>query len=246
MMDALGFKGIWKPDPGETEDGRSKSILERMKELRREAKTFKMPEERQGPFVVECECISDTIVVGVWPDKEKTPPELALPTAITVTAALCERSARRSPPLAYRGAIAFGRFAMAETFILGPAVDEAAGNMELAEGAFVWLTPSAVKFAGGIGQSLAPRFPVPLKGGGSFETDVVRPWLARDLGQQAATAQAMLDAFKGPDLSVQIKRQNTARFYNMALAQNFAFLSDPRTPAMLKTAPLPEAAPVVR
>jgi hypothetical protein len=246
MMDALGFKGIWKPETGETEDEQSRLVLERMRQLRERTKYFKAS---QGPFAIKCECISDSIVLGVWPDTDQIPAETALSTAIVTTSMLCQWSAGQQRPLAYRGAVACGRFEMEDGFILGPAVDDAAENMGAAEGAFIWLTPSALKFARAINlavEVVAPTFAVPLKGGVAFETNVVKPWFENDLGMQARTSQTILDTFDKPELSVQIKRQNTAKFYNLALARSHAFLSDPRTPAMLKTAPVPEGAPLVR
>ena len=54
-------------------------------------------------------------------------------------------AALATKPVAYRGAVSVGYFAIEDNFILGPAVDEAAGLMEVADAAVVWLTPSAEK-----------------------------------------------------------------------------------------------------
>jgi hypothetical protein len=46
-------------------------------------------------------------------------------------------------PLVLRGCISFGEHLSEGNFIAGPAVDEAAEYMNMAEGAFIWLLPSA-------------------------------------------------------------------------------------------------------
>jgi len=53
-----------------------------------------------------------------------------------------DEAAHPPVPLAYRGAIAVGQFALDSHFCIGPAVDEAAGAMDLADAALVWLTPA--------------------------------------------------------------------------------------------------------
>ena len=248
MLDALGFKGIWKPGPGETEEQRATQVLQRMKRLRQAVKRFKSPEAPEGVVAIECECISDTIVVGVWPNMEKVIAPVGMVVALSITSLLCDRSAREAPPLAYRGAVAVGGFDMEDGFFLGPAVDEAAGHMEQAEGAFVWLGPSALSFVQQIKQVvgvMAPAYAVPLKGGASFDTFAVTPWMSQDLGDQAKIAQTLLDTFDRPELSVQIKRQNTAKFLNMALAKSHACMSRPHVPGELKRPTPPENVPVV-
>jgi len=47
------------------------------------------------------------------------------------------------PHLALRGCITYGQYDVLETFIFGPAVDDAAENAEISQGAFVWLLPEA-------------------------------------------------------------------------------------------------------
>jgi hypothetical protein len=47
------------------------------------------------------------------------------------------------PPLVLRGCISYGEHMSEGNFIAGPAVDDAAEYMNVAEGAFIWLHPSA-------------------------------------------------------------------------------------------------------
>jgi len=111
--------------------------------------------------------LSDTITLGVGVEDLKD-----LGTALLCACTLAQRAMRlalrEEPRLVYRGAIAVGSFRLAGPFIVGPAVDEAAELMEVAEGAFVWLTPSAQRaFDYGDFEcwDLVPRHPVPVKGG---------------------------------------------------------------------------------
>jgi hypothetical protein len=247
MLDALGYKGIWKPDSGETEEARETLIISKMKRLRQAARQFRTNPRERTAFDIECECISDTIVLGVWVKEDRATNWLALAAAVSTTSALCSTSAMLPPAFAYRGAVAFGRFLIEDGFVLGPAIDDAAENMEQAEGAFIWLTDSALPLARYFDiETVAPAYSVPLKNGRTVQTFAIVPWVDQDIESQARTAQGLLNRFNRPDPSVQLKRENTAHFYNHALMQWHAALSIPREPWELRRPKPPPTVPVVK
>jgi hypothetical protein len=123
-------------------------------------------------------------------------------------------------PVAYRGVVSVGHFSIEGNFMLGPAVDEAAGLMELADGAFVWLAPSA----GGLSHILRPREndrwddlissgDVPLKDGRSLSAELLNPFAGLPTEKAKKMRRGLLDSMKSSRLDVIIKRQNTRRFF---------------------------------
>jgi len=131
--------------------------------------------------------LSDTIVIGVAlkPNIYKMRGDPAqvesyrammtgLPIAVccAVASEVIAAAALSTPALAFRGCVATGRFEMTDRFILGPAVDEAASGMDLAQAGIVWLAPSAEAAYRQSQLAAIPeydavfvRYPVPLKGG---------------------------------------------------------------------------------
>jgi hypothetical protein len=121
------------------------------------------------------------------------------------------------PALAFRGSIAVGQFLMDDNFILGPAVDDAAEHVNLAEGAFVWMTPSARAHeeaqVDSLVNILSANWPVPLKGGSTYRTRVVLPFTTE--GEVEAIEQGVqmiLATFTTGKIAIEIKRQNTEDF----------------------------------
>jgi hypothetical protein len=158
MFDALGFKGIWnRPDVRDDHN----LVLAKMRGLRDAAQTTfdqRLASFRsRNPFghlqLVKnwhVAFISDTIVLAIEPTDRAMGDDffsLAAPPLFTVMAPLAGQilrlGAMARPALAYRGCVSVGEFAIDDTFILGPAIDEAAADMDAAEGAFVWFTESA-------------------------------------------------------------------------------------------------------
>jgi hypothetical protein len=134
--------------------------------------------------------------------------------SILKTAALC------TPALIYRGAITIGRFAIDENFLLGPAVDEAAELMDLAEGPFVWLAPSANRMKEVITGSNGPKwsdmvfqYRVPLKGGRVFPTRVVKPFFSCSSAERKTAEANILHAMDAPQIDVAVKRGNAQAFF---------------------------------
>lgn len=238
MLDALGFKGIWRKY-GHHE------VLAKLGALR-DSVDAKVREQLGGEdrrdlpekffiHAVRLAFLSDTIVIGV-PVRNQRPnhqPSVeAADGAATIVAATFAshilRLALRDPQprLAFRGCIAVGEFAVDgdERFIVGPAVDDAAQLHEQAEGAIVWLAPSAQRvMTPNLLASAAPRplfeYSVPLKGGSAYDTFAVSPFAHAVSGELREDVEnAILETFERDDgrLDVAIKQQNTARFLGAA------------------------------
>ena len=209
MIDALGFRGIWDRWPPEDILANMYTMKDRLEQDLSEIAT-------QPDMQFDATFLSDTIVLG-----------LALPSTVPARAALSliyvgdiltrilAWSARSSTPLAYRGAIAYGEYEIGSHFVMGRAIDEAASYHESAEGAIVWLLPDAKSLVGDWLHSQPRnthlvRHPVPLKGGKSFQTYTVSPIVqARDQDDARALVGSILATFKGPNVDVAVKRQNT-------------------------------------
>jgi hypothetical protein len=166
--------------------------------------------------------LSDTIVLGIKA-KPSLDPFRTAPFSLIVAAGFVAnvlREATASPPsLSYRGCISYGEFELSDHFIVGPAVDEAAESMDLAQGAFVWLTPSALReatqpgvYIGPVGNVPLVPYGVPMKGGDTFNTFAVSPLDHRGTREEAiGMTRRILETFSG-GLDVAIKRQNTEQF----------------------------------
>jgi hypothetical protein len=125
-----------------------------------------------------------------------------------------------------------------ERYVLGPAVDEAAGAMDRPEGAFVYLTPSARDVFAYKGQPpVAARWRVPLKPARrgdpleEYDTWVASPF-AHDAGGASTTwdvADLLLKTFdRGlADDTIRRKRDNTEAFLRRAHEEHQAAMSRP-------------------
>ena len=183
--------------------------------------------------------LSDTIVIGIalkpfekivegW---KMVSPKLKLPRrdyelfSAMATNICCDlasqvvaAAALSIPSLAYRGCVATGEFEMADRFILGPAVDEAAAGMSLAQAAIVWLTPSAeasLRQLTTVNTSSFIRYPVPLKGGDIYETFAISPFENVDNSERRKEiTSSIIKTFESDDVSldVAVKKQRTAQF----------------------------------
>jgi hypothetical protein len=223
FLDVLGFKGIWDRlgvDPA--------AVLEKLQALKRRLEPVPVrpdePSDSTG-FKSWVSFLSDTLVIASTAKYSKARPEdemfplwfVCLGAADAVAAA-----AENDPTLVYRGSIAFGEFAIREQFLIGPAIDEAAEAEKLADGALIWFCPSATRAVERISPTNALNkdlrvvrdYPVPLKGGGCYRTQVVNPLL--DRADPDALAQRILDFFRLDRLDVAVKQQNTANFLRCA------------------------------
>lgn len=164
--------------------------------------------------------LSDTIVVACFDDGVHDGNALACVLLAAYLASGIMKYAASSPvPLAYRGTMALGEFTLAENFIVGPAVDEAAQQMNAADGAIVWLMPSAAHLLRETDlQDHVCFHDVPLKGRSNYRTAVVSPFddIASASDRRSAR-EAILRTFNRDSVDVEIKKQNTARFLDRCL-----------------------------
>lgn len=243
MIDALGFKGIWQRENAD-------EVMRKMKALPTAADVImagfqhafsKLSARTVDPHF-SYTFLSDTIVVAAWVDgptqdnKGQAYAEVLL--ASFVTSAIISAGAMLKPPaLAYRGCLAFGNFDVEAPFILGPAVDEAAENMDKADAAIVWMAPSAQAVVDGarkvVGKEMfesSAFFPfiVPMKEESPRSTYAITPLSP---GQVKASPEqvreTILKTFEDPRDSVQVKKENTRRFLDAAVE---AFVPKPDVP----------------
>jgi hypothetical protein len=228
MFDALGFRRIWQRPEGH------RGALDKLKHLERDAneeianaKRWLLPEIKKSEGLhieIDITFLSDTVVAGAWVERdphsrvtEEVADWVALYAVSRVTSKVLARAMEKPLPLAYRGCITFGRFALETKFIVGPAVDAAAGTLDAAAGALVWLAPSAERLVtpprANAAEPLFVKHAVPLKGGGMYTTWVVNP-VALFVGRAARDAHiaSLLETFAVDDVDVRVKEQNTERF----------------------------------
>ncbi len=148
MLDCLGWKGIWKKHEKNPEAILDK--ISKVKDLTYARKkimisglsSLNIPVEPQIVF------LSDTVLISVpCVGDQSTPRELlegaSIEMACFLAAHILMLFIDTVPHLTLRGVITFGAHSIKDTFILGPAVDEAAELYEMADGAFVWIHPEA-------------------------------------------------------------------------------------------------------
>jgi hypothetical protein len=221
FLDALGFKGIWR-------SANPAAVLEKLQALKERLEQAQVrpdePPDATG-FRSWVLFLSDTLVIASTANYFKPRAEdemlplwfVCLGAADAVAAA-----AENDPTLVYRGTVAFGEFEIREQFLIGPAIDEAAEAERLADGALIWLCPSATRVVERISPTNALNrdlrvvrdYPVPLKGGGCYRTHVVNPLL--DRADPDTLAQRILNFFRLDRLDIAVKEQNTANFLSQA------------------------------
>ena len=145
MLDCLGFKGIWnrgvdaKQILGFLEQ--TKKYAEKLPTLALQAKFN--PEQ----LVFSLAFISDTVAISARLAGYKPLSDLQRGYLVwqvcQAARDVVQHFASAKPPLPIRGSITFGEYIVSDTFLLGPAVDEAASFSETSQGAFVWLSPPA-------------------------------------------------------------------------------------------------------
>lgn len=212
LIDALGFRGIWgRHDPSD--------VLTIMKDMKGEIESkIAFQFKTQPDFNCQIAFLSDTIAVSMTlSESVEHRTAMSVIYLCDVLSWILNWTLRSKVPLAYRGAIAVGSYELSSQFLIGPAVDEAAAAHEIAQGAFIWLTPNARDL---VSQWLRDqpenthlvKFNVPLKGGDTFETYTVSPleqsWSAADAD---IITRALLGTFSGNSVDVAVKRQNTIR-----------------------------------
>jgi hypothetical protein len=265
LIDCLGFKGIWK----RTDQA---LLLEKLRSIM--VKIHNTPGLFRGlpfhllrrDFIITPSLLSDSVAISLRyeddPSKDDDSKEEAkkigerrersylvwLICASTIR--VLDLYLKGEPGLVLRGCINYGEYEhnIIETgsFIVGPAVDDAAENMEVSQGAFVWLRPEAAalyRYALAIqrktirilykrndrlelleGSKRSLREPImvdpydmPLKGGGHLRCPVLNPLAFHDSDEmRRAVFHAYEEAILGNNLDVVLKRQYTMEFLRKA------------------------------
>jgi hypothetical protein len=243
MIDALGFRGIWQRHS----ESEVVAKLQWLAEITvSEANDLQSAARQRGGNVIEFvrpSFLSDTVIFTVatkplhavtdglnaegWGRIIKFDDDLLAGEAVRIAAKLLGVLLRRAlegpVPLAYRGAIAFGRFGMTDRFLIGPAIDEAASFMNRAQGAFVILAPSAAQYS----QAAAPSslsnllpYSVPVKPTGepsTLDTLVVSPFAGIDDSKRKEMRDRLIGSFgTAPNGDVAEKLTNTRKFLEAA------------------------------
>ena len=190
---------------------------------------------------------SDTVVLAVscsplshQETSPFSPADVAVAESVKVACGMASgfvgKAACLDPPLVYRGTVSAGDFLIDEEFLLGPAIDEAASEEKRAEGAFIWLTPSALSAFGKYSAQLGPvpprieyNYRVPMKGGHTYQTHVVNPILAIPEPREESIRSLLATFSRSQAVDVAIKRQNTEVFLLRALDAVRKFENRPST-----------------
>ena len=236
LVDALGFKGIEK-----TYDAQSAgTALKAARTIMTAGTHFltgvtAIPWQILGGFpLIKLAWFSDMICVVVQPPEptESTRKDLAseevqaclLDSACLCVGYLLRKAATLEVPLAFRGVVTVGDAIVdgdGDDIYFGPAIAEASSLYELADGAFVWLTPKAASLPPGRSvakhRSVVP-FTVPLKDGRSIDTLVVNPFIDVVSTAFPEIRAGIARAMAGDRLDIAIKRQHTLRFLDRVAA----------------------------
>jgi hypothetical protein len=159
----LGFKGSWRRSEGNELIEKLKSVRQTIEQNR--ALAAQVIEHLVGrKFIVDAACISDSVAISVRYEQSTGDNDLAAKGALVwLVAAACalisELFARGRPSFALRGCITYGQHDCDNTFVIGPAVDEAAELSTVPQGAFIWLTPAAAGYYQALAMKLVAAAP---------------------------------------------------------------------------------------
>lgn len=211
LIDVLGFRGIWTRH----EPSRLMSQMERMRhelELRVQKQFVNQP-----GYDCKISFLSDTVAISFSLESHgQTHPCMPALYLCDIVSWVLDWALRAEIPLAYRGAVSVGRHAISSNFLVGEAIDEAAAAHEAADGALVWLMPTARDLVADFLRSNPKnthlvKFAVPIKDGKRFETYTVSPLeQAASEKDSQSLARTLLGTFSSSNLEVAIKKQNTA------------------------------------
>lgn len=237
FVDCLGWKGIWNCKAAES----TIALIHKIEEIPNDVGTWledmRLKEQNEfRPIETKILLISDTVAVSIR--QKDSQPSDSLDQAYLVTAAALSVNRIQKlfltdkPPIAMRGCIAFGEHAVINNFIIGRAVDEAADCYEAAEGALVWLLPSAHNPVASVadtfsnyGEGLFIPYDVPLKGGHRLRSLVLNPLYPESADQRQSIINRYNEAMmsRADRLDVWLKVQHTFEFLAAAQAASAAF-----------------------
>lgn len=151
LIDCLGFKGIWKrtKDP----DLVLEKLIKVEESAHRKLEKFKLAVQKlQIELNPKFILLSDTVAISIpyIHSTEDTQQEaykkgMVIAAACIYVAGFLKAFIEEEPYLTLRGCITYGEHSINQNFMVGPAVDEAAENYEIANGAFVWLHPKVTE-----------------------------------------------------------------------------------------------------
>ncbi|MEO7932829.1 MAG: hypothetical protein ABIT76_06700 [Chthoniobacterales bacterium] len=237
FIDVLGFKGIW--NRGHSAD----EILSTLETVRKFATELKEQQNQMSGgdlwenLSLDTRMFSDTLVISCHLPQGRIEPDwqedyesirryVLLRYVVLMLSSLVAAAANGECPLLYRGCVATGLFAMNDFAMLGPAVDEAGSFFESADGAFVFLCPSAAKTyeqrPGLLSRATFPYFleyDVPLKETKTLPTYTINPLLRAPHEMRPDISAALMSTF-GPATEIPhallTKHTNTQRFLHHA------------------------------
>ena len=226
LMDALGFKDVWKNPNASAAVNALAQVRELVKSVKSHVDSGGFHYFTDGPIELHVGWFSDTIlmVAQATHNPEYIPDGEQLRTTLIHAVSMCvgyvlRAAAEMSPPLVFRGAITVGDafvFADPEYVWIGPAISEAASLYDKADGAFVLLSPEAsdlpdsdVDLA-----DVLVEYEVPMKSGVPQMARVVSPFthIMINSTSGASIRAGMAKAMESDDDAVCIKRKNTLSF----------------------------------
>lgn len=229
LLDPLEFKGVRKEDP----QGRD-SVREKMCSFRKAVEeSLNGLEKHYESYETYPACgvrpnfkllfLSDTIIFAAWyENREASDPVSSITAVCGVLPSILCRAVQQPPELAYRGCVAVGEFAVLENFLTGPAIDEATEHHQLADGAFVYLAPSALGAVCHVDarnlEIVTLKFRVPLTNGCQFETRVINPFSSLvDHAKHEAFRESLIQTFNDSNPTVAVMNQNTQSMLQRAM-----------------------------
>jgi hypothetical protein len=263
LIDCLGFKGIWKRSD-ET------LLLKKLKSIRQQIQLqliAGLPYHLlRKDVIIDRSLISDSVAISlrytddadendVNKQRDKKISEIREKSYLVwlicaSTVRVLDLYLEREPSLVLRGCITYGKYEHDTTrtgsFIVGPAVDDAAEKMEVSQGAFVWLHPEAAELyryavtvqrktirllykrnnkpelLEGSKKSLCEPimvdpYDMPLNGGGRLRCPVLNPLAFHNtIEERQEVFRKYEDAISSNQLDVMLKRQYTMEFLRAA------------------------------
>jgi hypothetical protein len=271
LIDCLGFKGIWKRTEQSLPLEEHQTLL--LEKLRRILDQIHLQLIAGLPYhllrrdvVLTASLLSDSVAISLRYEnddgkddarKRKGQRLQEMREKSYLVWLICASTVRvldlylqGQPGLVLRGCITFGYYEHNTTetgsFIVGPAVDDAAEKVEISQGAFVWLHPEAAELyryavrvqrktvrllhkrndrqelLEGSKKSLCEPimvdpYDVPLKGGGRLRCPVLNPLAFHNTREKRqAVFRKYEDAMSSNQLDVLLKRQYTMEFLKAA------------------------------